>query len=428
MPNLTIALDRSSRRLDADGRLHVNRSHISKAGVNPYYGKEIPEWEALGLEADKIYRLLRDPVELERGAHTFARLPILKEHVPVTVDAPRPDLVVGAIGSEITFSLPYLDADICVWDGKAIAGIETDKVRELSCAYRYVPVMEAGAYEGVEYDGRMTEIRGNHLALVEVGRAGNDVVVADANPFIKTEETAMKMSKLGKALFAALAAASPVLAADSALPALVGTANRKTFQKGAVKAKLLALDASLDSNKLDAVLDAIMDVETDPKPAQTPMAAADESPVDKLRALLEGKVNDETMAAACALLEPLADVDAEADKPANDALPAAVKKEDVKAAMDAFGVKLRAEMAEANTARVDVRATVGDVLGMDSAADIYGFALDHMKVDRKDVTGVPALRALYKVASSKSASVQPIAQDSAGAVVKFPGAARFRNA
>ncbi len=424
MPNLTIALDRSSRRLDADGRLHVDRSHISKAGVNPYYGKEIPEWESLGLEADKIYRLLRDPVELERGAHTFARLPILKEHVPVTVDAPRPDLVVGAIGSEITFSLPYLDADICVWDGKAIAGIETDKVRELSCAYRYVPVMEAGAYEGVEYDGRMTEIRGNHLALVEVGRAGNDVVVADANPFIKTEVTAMKMSKLGKALFAALAAASPVLAADSALPALVGTANRKTFQKSAVKAKLLALDASLDSNKLDAVLDAIMDVETDPKPAQAPMAAADESPVDKLRALLEGKVDDETMAAACALLEPLA----EADKPANDALPAAVKKEDVKAAMDAFGVKLRAEMADANIARVDVRATVGDVLGMDSAADIYGFALDHMKIDRKDVTGVPALRALYKVASSKSASVQPIAQDSAGAVVKFPGAARFRQA
>jgi hypothetical protein len=427
MPNLTIALDRSSRRLDADGRLHVDRSHISKAGVNPYYGKEIPEWESLGLEADKIYRLLRDPVELDRGAHTFARLPILKEHVPVTVDAPRPDLVVGAIGSEIAFNSPYLDADICVWDGKAIAGIETDKVRELSCAYRYVPVMEAGAYEGVEYDGRMTEIRGNHLALVEIGRAGNDVVVADSNPFIKTEEIAMKMSKLGKALFAALVAASPVLAADSALPALVGTANRKTFQKDAVKAKLLALDASLDSNKLDDVLDAIMDVETDPKPAETPMAAADESPADKLRALLSGKVDDATMQSACALLAPAAAA-------AADEFPDAKKDDkkdkpvDVKAAMDAFGVKLRAEMADANIARVDVRATVGDVLGMDSAADIYGFALDHMKVDRKDVTGVPALRALYKVASSKSASVQPIAQDSAGAVVKFPGAARFRNA
>ena len=169
---MKLAFDRSARRIDADGRLHVDRSHISKATVNPYYGKEIPGYEALGLQPDKVYRLLRDPVELERAAPTFARLPILSEHVPVTVDAPRPDLVVGAIGSEITFTPPYLDADLCVWDATAIAGIETDKVRELSCAYRYVPVMEPGEFEGQPYDGRMTEIQGNHLALVEeIGRA-----------------------------------------------------------------------------------------------------------------------------------------------------------------------------------------------------------------------------------------------------------------
>ena len=105
-----------------------------------------------------------------------------------------------------------------------------------------------------------------------------------------------------KALFAALCAASPVLAADSALPALVGNANRKTFKPEDVKAKLLALDASLDSNKLDAVLDAILDVEQDPKPVETPAAAADESPADKLRALVAGKVDDATMEAACGLL------------------------------------------------------------------------------------------------------------------------------
>ena len=218
MPTMKLAFDRSARRIDADGRMHVDRSHISKATVNPYYGREIPGFEALGLVPDRVYRLLRDPVELERAAPTFARLPVLSEHVPVTVEAPRPDLVVGAIGSEVVFAAPYLDADLCVWDATAIAGIETDKVRELSCAYRYVPVMEPGEFEGQPYDGRMTEIQGNHLALVEVGRAGSDVVVADRNPF-NFKETAMKMSKLGKALFAALCAASPVLAADSALPA-----------------------------------------------------------------------------------------------------------------------------------------------------------------------------------------------------------------
>ena len=411
-----LAFDRSSvRTIDADGRLHVAKSHISKANVCVYYGKEIPGYEALGLQPDTVYRLFRDPVELERGAATFARLPILSEHVPVTVDTPRPDLVVGAIGSEITFTPPYLDADLCVWDATAIAGIETDKVRELSCAYRYVPVMEPGEFEGQPYDGRMTEIQGNHLALVEVGRAGSDVVVADRNPFI-LKESAMKMSKLGKALFAALCAASPVLAADSALPALVGTANRKTFKKDDVKAKLLALDASIDSNQLDAVLDAILDVEQDPKPVETPAAAADESPADKLRALLAGKVDDATLESACGLLAT----------PAADEKPEpGMKKEEVDAAMDG----LRKELREAEEARRDVRAIVGDVMGMDSAAAVYGFALDHMKVDRAGVEGAPALRALFKVAAShKVASPVHVAQDSAGLAAKFPGAARFSHA
>ena len=415
MATMKLAFDRSARRIDADGRLHVDRSHISKATVNPYYGKEIPGYEALGLQPDKVYRLLRDPVELERAAPTFARLPVLSEHVPVTVEAPRPDLVVGAIGSEVVFAAPYLDADLCVWDATAIAGIETDKVRELSCAYRYVPVMEPGEFEGQPYDGRMTEIQGNHLALVEVGRAGSDVVVADRNPF-NFKETAMKMSKLGKALFAALCAASPVLAADSALPALVGTANRKTFKKDDVKAKLLALDASIDSNHLDAVLDAILDVEQDPKPVETPAAAADESPADKLRALLAGKVDDATLEAACGLLAT----------PAADEKPEpGMKKEEVDAAMDG----LRKELREAEEARRDVRAIVGDVMGMDSAAAVYGFALDHMKVDRAGVEGAPALRALFKVAAShKVASPVHVAQDSAGLAAKFPGAARFSHA
>jgi len=39
---LKLAFDRSARRIDADGRLHIDTSHISKANICPYYGKEIP--------------------------------------------------------------------------------------------------------------------------------------------------------------------------------------------------------------------------------------------------------------------------------------------------------------------------------------------------------------------------------------------------
>lgn len=437
MQTMTLAFDRSARRIDADGRLHVDRSHITKAAVNPYYGHEIPGYKALGLQADKVYRLFRDPVEIERGVETFKRNYILSEHVPLSVTniAEDPELkllIVGSIGSEVSFNEPYLDADLCIWDATAIAGIETDKVRELSCAYRYVPVMEPGEFNGEPYDGRMTEIQGNHLALVEVGRAGSDVIVADSNPF-KTKDTTMRMTKTGKALFAALCAASPVLAADSALPALVGNASRKSFNKDDVKAKLMALDANMDPQQLDNVIDALLDVEQDPKPVEMPAAAADESPVDKLRALLAGKVDEATIAQACSLFpEAPAVGDAtalEMSKTAKDEEPEVkeetMKPEEVKAAMDAMSTKLRAEMRAANEAARDVRSVVGDV-AMDSAAEIYAFALDHMKIDRKDVEGVPALRALFKVASSKTTAPR-VAQDSAGLETQFPGLARIRN-
>lgn len=424
MNKLTIAIDRSARRTDVDGRLHIDRSHISKANICPYYGREIPGFEQLGLDANRIYRLYRDPVELERGAPTFERLPILSKHVPITVanvaaDEELKKLIVGAIGSKVVFDSNYLDADLCVWDAKAIAGIDTEQVKELSCGYRYVPLMEPGECDEGRYDGRMTEIVGNHLALVEVGRAGADVVVADQNPFINFRDISMKMTKLGKALFAALCATSGVLAADSALPALVGQADRKNFNAKDVKSKLLALDEKLNPVALDSVIDSLLDVDNTPEPVVTPEAVAD-TPADKIRALLAGKVDDATIEQIVGLLAAPAtdaDPDAKEDK--------SMKPEEVKAAMDG----LRKELREAADAARDVRNVVGDV-AMDSATEIYAFALDQMKVDRKDVEGVAALRALFKVASQHkpTTTTTVVAMDSLGMKERFPNANRFRQA
>jgi hypothetical protein len=88
------------------------------------------------------------------------------------------------------------------------------------------------------------------------------------------------------------------------------------------------------------------------------------------------------------------------------------------------------ELGLAATAKFKKSArTVGDVIGMDSAADVYGFALDHLKVDRKGVDGVPALRALFRVASSNQKNQSTvIVGDSAAMEEKFPAAKRFKTA
>lgn len=180
MPFDALALDAGARSYDQDGRLHVRVSHVSKACVNPYRGREIPGAEALGLDLDKVYQLLRDPEELARSVPTWNGLPLLIKHTPVSADDPQRDAVVGSLGTDASFRPPYLDNSLTVWDGEAIAGVESGQQRQLSGGYHYRADMTPGTWRGQAYDGVMRDIRGNHVALVEAGRAGNDVLVMDA--------------------------------------------------------------------------------------------------------------------------------------------------------------------------------------------------------------------------------------------------------
>lgn len=200
----SLAFDRASvRTKDGDGRLHVQLANISKATVNPYLGSEIPDGEQLGLDPKKIYYLLRDPEELAKAAATFNGLPLLLKHKPTSAqDHPREDTI-GAVGNDASFESPYLRNSLVVWDGSAIDGIESDLQRELSCSYRYRPDMTPGVFDGMRYDGVMRDIVGNHVALVEDGRAGSDVLVGDSNEEIaKMTETTTLNRKLAQTILA----------------------------------------------------------------------------------------------------------------------------------------------------------------------------------------------------------------------------------
>lgn len=177
----SLAFDRSAsaRRVDENGYMHVASSHITKATVNPYYGAEIPGWEAAGLDPQKVYYGFRDPRELQKSLSTWAGLPLHIEHHVDSADDPQKLTRVGSVGTDVRWNAPYVDAPLTVWDRQAITGIEDGSFRELSCAYRYTPDFTPGEYEGAPYDFVMRDIRGNHVALVEEGRAGPDVIVAD---------------------------------------------------------------------------------------------------------------------------------------------------------------------------------------------------------------------------------------------------------
>lgn len=196
----TLAMDRASvRTTDHDGRLHVAVANVSKAAVNEYRGSEVPDAAALGLDPHRIYQILRDPEELAKSVRTFNNIPVLSSHVPVSVDDHRPDLVVGSTGTDAAFVAPFMRCSLVFWAASAIRGIQSGEKRELSAAYRYKAVPDTGTFQGARYTLRMTQIRANHISVVDRGRAGPDVVVGDGampeNPNIKMEDD-VRFSKL----------------------------------------------------------------------------------------------------------------------------------------------------------------------------------------------------------------------------------------
>lgn len=391
---LSIAQDRSLRSYDQDGRLHVESSNISKATVNPYYGGEIPNYRQLGLEPKKVYYLLRDPEELEKAAPTFNNLPLLNKHIPVSADEPQKEVIAGTTGSDTVFEDGYLKCSLAVWDAEAIAGIESGEQVELSSAYRYTADMTAGEFEGRHYDGVMRDIVGNHVALVDVGRAGRDVVVSDADPFNKKENT-MKLKAGAKARIQA--AVQPLLAQDAELSPdellqVIGSLNNEV-QTAQDDGKELPPEnvenVGTDEDDSD-------DGENNTAPAE------DEEP--------EKTAEDEAPEAP----------EGGAPKPAQDA---AISKMAMDAAIQKAVAAERKRAQALAAAQREVAHIVGDV-AMDNAADVYKFALEQSGID---VTGVhpSAYRAMVGMLGKPK---QPMAQDAAKTAEQFPGLSRIRKA
>ena len=181
-----LAFDKGSvREKDRNGFLHVKISPLTRVQVAPYYGREIPGFEQLGLERDKIYYGYRPEEELKKEStiNSVNGIPIQLRHHADFADNPAKETRIGATGTEATYKSPFLMNSLHFFDKKAIDLIESDAMKELSLAYRYKPDFKSsGEINGQKYDFTMRDLSGNHLALVEKGRAGREVLVYDENP------------------------------------------------------------------------------------------------------------------------------------------------------------------------------------------------------------------------------------------------------
>ena len=177
----TLAIDAESKRTyDENGFLHVSISPLTRVQVAPYRGCEIPGWQELGLEPDRVYRGYRSAEELSKPEtiESVNGIPIQLAHHMDYADNPAKMTRVGSTGTDGAFHEPFLTNSLHIQDKNAIDRINDGSMRELSLAYRYKPVFKSGVSpDGEKYDFLMTDISANHLALVDEGRAGHEVLV-----------------------------------------------------------------------------------------------------------------------------------------------------------------------------------------------------------------------------------------------------------
>lgn len=180
----TLAIDAESKRTyDENGFLHVSISPLTRVQVAPYRGCEIPGWQELGLEPERIYKGYRPASELSKPdtIESVNGIPIQLAHHMDYADNPAKNTRVGSTGTDGAFHSPFLTNSLHIQDKNAIDRINDGSMRELSLAYRYKPVFQSGETpDGEKYDFVMTDISANHIALVDEGRAGHEVLVYDS--------------------------------------------------------------------------------------------------------------------------------------------------------------------------------------------------------------------------------------------------------
>lgn len=140
----------------------------------------------------KIRRELRPPDEVFDPASlkSLALVPVTNDHPPELLDSENlKRYQVGNVGDSVAREGLLVRAPVVVQDASAVAAVLSGK-QQLSCGYEADLDETPGVYDGVPYDAIQRRIRYNHLALVDLGRAGPSCKLKlDAAEEVRTMET-----------------------------------------------------------------------------------------------------------------------------------------------------------------------------------------------------------------------------------------------
>ena len=120
-----------------------------------------------------------DDVEEVESLETIKMIPIVDGHPSerlVSADNAK-RLSVGYTGELVENEYPHVIANLVITDKKTVEKIKDKSKNQLSLGYTVDLIPEGGVYNGEPYDFKQTNIRYNHLALVDEARAGPEAKI-----------------------------------------------------------------------------------------------------------------------------------------------------------------------------------------------------------------------------------------------------------
>ena len=270
-----LTLDKPKRT--HDGFMAV-RARAARSGTYDYLASEVNAPDTFKPN-DKV-TVYRDADEVfsADAARSFIGRPITNDHPSQAVTSNNwRDHARGTVMGAMRDG-EYLAFDLVLMDQAAIDAVESGK-RELSNGYSTTLDWTPGTTpDGIAYDARQTNIVGNHVALVNKGRAGSECAIADgfalcdANPAALSAINTPKGNAVKKivldGLQVDLSDADAVSAAFSKLQKQAQTADKALVDAKAKSDKeLAARDAEIDKLKGQVVgqdaIDALADAKAE---------------------------------------------------------------------------------------------------------------------------------------------------------------------
>jgi len=194
----TDAVAVSGTRRTADGYL-VAEARSVRTGIQLYAGHEVGKPD---MSVVRVYRPA-DQVFADASLQSFTHAPVTMDHPAEAVTADNwKKLAVGEVSTAAKKDGEWVHLPLILKDAAAIEAVETGK-RELSAGYTCELVWGDGvAPDGSAYDAQQSNIKINHLAIVDRARAGSEARIGDAAsgkwgaaPVITTDKETVDMTE-----------------------------------------------------------------------------------------------------------------------------------------------------------------------------------------------------------------------------------------